>query len=48
MRSVSFLPRAFDDFVNWANVDPKTYSRIADLIRDIQRSPFLGLGKPEA
>lgn len=47
MRRVVFEASAFDDFVNWAAEDRKTYAKIATLIRDVQRSPFTGLGKPE-
>ncbi len=47
MRRISFLPRAFEDFVKWANENKKIHARIAELIRDIQRSPFSGIGKPE-
>jgi toxin YoeB len=44
---IIFEPRAFDDFTNWATEDKKLYAKIVRLIKDIQRSPFTGLGKPE-
>ncbi len=47
MRKISFLPKAFDDFVKWANEDRKIYAKIVELIKDIQRNPFSGIGKPE-
>lgn len=47
MRSVAFLPQAFTDFAQWAIEDRKIHSKIVDLIKDIQRQPFSGLGKPE-
>lgn len=47
MRKLIFEAAAFDDFNAWASQDRKMYFRIVDLIRDIQRSPFTGLGKPE-
>ena len=47
MRKVAFVPAAFEDFIQWSNTDKKTYSKIVDLIKDIQRDPFKGLGKPE-
>ncbi len=47
MRRVVFEASAFEDFVDWAATDKKIYAKIATLIRDIQRSPFTGLGKPE-
>lgn len=47
MKRVAFEASAFEDFVGWAANDKKTYAKIAALIRDIQRSAFTGLGKPE-
>lgn len=47
MKSVAFEFGAFEDFVAWATIDKKTYAKIVALIRDIQRSAFTGLGKPE-
>ena len=44
MRKVAFVPAAFEDFIQWSNTDKKTYSKIVDLIKDIQRDPFKGLG----
>ncbi len=48
MKQVIFENTAFLDFTNWAKDDKKTYKKIITLIKDIDRSPFLGLGKPEA
>ncbi len=48
MRKVAFLTRSFDEFNQWAIKDKKIYARIVNLIKDIQRDPFSGLGKPEA
>ncbi|MDP3332501.1 MAG: Txe/YoeB family addiction module toxin [Methylococcaceae bacterium] len=45
---ISFEPSAFDDFNQWAIDDKKAYKRIVSLIKDISRSPYQGLGKPEA
>jgi len=47
MKNVAFLPQAFADFTQWATEDRKIYAKIVDLIKDIQRQPFTGLGKPE-
>jgi toxin YoeB len=47
MRKIAFLPRAFEDFNGWTAEDKKIYARIVKLIKDINRSPFSGLGKPE-
>lgn len=48
MKQVAFEEKAFEDFTNWATQDKKVYAKIITLIKDIKRSPFLGLGKPEA
>lgn len=47
MRRVAFLPEAFTDFAAWATIDRKVYAKIVEIIRDIQRDPFGGIGKPE-
>ncbi len=47
MRKVAFIPAAFEDFTQWSSSDKKIYIRIVELIKDIQRDPFLGIGKPE-
>jgi toxin YoeB len=47
MRKVAFLARAFDEFNVWAVQDKKIYSKIVSLIKDVNRDPFAGLGKPE-
>ncbi len=38
---------AWEDYVYWQQSDPKVLQAINDLIRDIRRDPFKGLGKPE-
>ncbi len=43
-----FHPHAWEDYLSWMEGDRKSLRKINDLIRDIQRSPFEGLGKPEA
>ena len=48
MRKVAFLTRSFDEFNQWAIEEKKIYAKIVNLIKDIQRDPFSGLGKPEA
>lgn len=47
MRRITFLSKAFDDFVMGANENQKIHPKIVELIKDIQRHPFSGLGKPE-
>jgi toxin YoeB len=48
MRKIAFLSRSFDEFNQWAIEDKKIYAKIVTLIKDIERDPFSGLGKPEA
>ena len=47
MRKIVFEGSAFQDFIEWATIDEKVYQRIVDLIIDILRQPFSGIGKPE-
>jgi toxin YoeB len=46
-RKVVFEGGAFEDFNQWAKVDKKIHNKIVELVKDIDRSPFTGLGKPE-
>lgn len=47
MRSLEFDPAAFEDLAWWVQQDRSQALRIIKLIREIQREPFAGLGKPE-
>lgn len=47
MRSIEFDPSAFEDLAWWAEQDRSQALRIVRLIRDVQREPFSGIGKPE-
>lgn len=47
MLDLLFLPEGWEDYLYWQIQDKKTLRRINALIKDIQRSPFDGLGKPE-
>ena len=42
-----FSENAWDDYLYWQKIDQKIMKRINTLIREIQRSPFDGIGKPE-
>jgi toxin YoeB len=44
---LEFDPSAFDDLAWWISEDRDQAIRIVRLIRDIQRDPFQGIGKPE-
>ena len=39
--------RAWEDYLSWQIMDKKILKRINALIKDIQRNPFDGIGKPE-
>jgi toxin YoeB len=43
-----FSPQAWADYLYWQTTDPKMLRRVNELIRDASRSPFEGIGKPEA
>ncbi|MCY7375012.1 MAG: Txe/YoeB family addiction module toxin [Pyrinomonadaceae bacterium] len=47
MRKISFLFDAFEHYNFWATDNRKTYARINEIIKDIGRNPFSGIGKPE-
>ncbi len=47
MRNLEFDPGAFDDFVWWVRRDRKLALRILNLLEDVRRDPFQGIGKPE-
>lgn len=48
LRSLDFDSAAFEDLAWWIEQDRTQALRIVRLIRDIQRDPFRGVGKPEA
>lgn len=47
MADISFSERAWEEFQYWMGQDKKTVKRITALLKDISRSPFEGIGKPE-
>jgi toxin YoeB len=42
-----FSDDAWEDYLHWQATDPKTLKRIHQLIKDIMREPYRGIGKPE-
>jgi toxin YoeB len=46
-RRIVFEANAFADFTEWTTRDRKLHQKIITLIKDIDRSPFEGIGKPE-
>lgn len=47
-RRLAWTIAAWTDYIFWQTQDKKTLKRINKLIADAQRSPFEGIGKPEA
>jgi toxin YoeB len=46
-RRLTFTPDGWEDYLYWQGQDKKTLKRINQLVRDILREPFDGIGKPE-
>ena len=42
-----FSDDAWEDYLYWHATDLKTLKRIHELIKDIMREPYRGIGKPE-
>lgn len=44
---ICFREQAWDDYLYWPQIDKRILNRINTLIRDVERNPFAGIGKPE-
>jgi len=42
-----FSDKAWDDYLYWQKNDKQVLKKINQLIKDIKREPFDGIGKPE-
>ncbi len=42
-----FSNEAWEDYLHWQKQDRKMLERIKKLIKQVQRDPFVGVGKPE-
>ena len=42
-----FTDESWEDYLYWQTTDKKKLKRINELLKDISRNPFEGLGKPE-
>ena len=42
-----FSEQSWSDYLYWQQMDKKIIKRINELIKDIKRTPFSGIGKPE-
>ena len=48
MHDLIFAPQAFNEYLEWFEEDKKSFKKINELIKDIQRNGFSkGIGKPE-
>ena len=45
--TITFSENAWDDYLYWQKVDKKIVKKINKLIKEIQRTPFEGTGRPE-
>lgn len=45
--NVSFTEIAWEDYTYWQSTNRKLAKKINELIKDIKRTPFEGIGKPE-
>lgn len=44
---LTFSDEAWEDYQYWQRQDRKMVERINKLIKEVQRDPFAGIGKPE-
>ena len=44
---IVFSKNSWEDYLSWQTEDKKMLKKINELIKDIQRTPFTGIGKPE-
>lgn len=42
-----FVDESWEDYLHWQKNDKKILARINNLIKDISRNPYEGVGKPE-
>jgi toxin YoeB len=47
MRDLIFKQTAWEDYLYWQVQDKKTIKRVNQLLKDIDRNGYEGLGKPE-
>ncbi len=44
---LTFSENAWEDYISWQNDDKKILKKINALLKEIQRTPHEGIGKPE-
>lgn len=45
--NIKFTPQGWEDYQYWQKSDKRILKRVHELMKDIQRNPFEGIGKPE-
>ena len=44
---ITFSKNSWEDYISWQREDKKLLKKINQLIKEIQRTPFEGIGNPE-
>ena len=47
MSRITFSEDAWEEYLYWQKQDRKTLKKINELLKEIQRTPFEGIGAPE-
>ena len=47
-RRITFTPESWEEYLYWQGHDKRLLKKINQLLKDCQREPFSGIGKPES
>lgn len=47
MTRITFSKNSWEEYISWQNEDKKMLKKINEIIKDIQKQPYEGIGKPE-
>jgi len=47
MKPVQFESKAYKDFIAWSSENKDIFRKITELVKDIDRDSYKGIGKPE-
>lgn len=45
--NIQFSTRGWEDYLHWQQFDKKVLKKVNELLKEIARSPYEGIGKPE-
>jgi toxin YoeB len=45
--NIQFSSKGWEDYLYWQETDKKTLKKLHELMKDVSRSPYEGIGKPE-